>query len=71
MARLMKHSLGQPDLGKFAGIHDRDSCRDLRHHQQTVRNEDLCQAELALQLLERQQNLRPHGNVQRRNGLVG
>lgn len=38
---------------------------------QAVRNEDIRQPELALQLLQQQQNLRAHGNVQRRNRLVG
>ena len=63
----MKYLLSDADLHRLAGPHHSDPRRHLRHHRQAVRNKDICKPELALQLLQQQQNLRAHGNVQRRN----
>ena len=38
----MKHLLGQPDLDKFARMHECYARLDLGHHRQTVRLCPLC-----------------------------
>jgi hypothetical protein len=58
VVRLTKNLLGGDDFDKFARTHNGNARCNLRHHWQAVRNKDVRQAELALQFLEQQQNLR-------------
>jgi hypothetical protein len=57
-------------FNQFSRSHHGNPRRDLRDHRQTVRNEDICEAEFALEILKEQQDLRAYGYVQRRDWLV-
>ncbi len=71
VAWLMEDLLGGANFHELARAHHRDARRHLGHHRQAVRNENVRQPEFGLQLLEQQQDLRAHGNVQRGNRLIG
>ena len=62
--------LGGPALDDAAALHHRDGVADLPHHREVVRDEEVAEPELALQLLEQLEDLRLHGDVERRDGLV-
>ena len=71
MGWLVKDLPGEANLHKLSRSHYRNARRDLCNNRQAVRDKDVGKPELALQLLEQQQNLRAYGNIQRRNGFVG
>jgi len=58
------------DLNHLAEVHDGDSVRKVSHHGQVVGNEQVCELELALEVLKEVDDLGLDGNVQCRNGLV-
>ena len=55
---------------QLAEVHDHDAVRDVAHDVQVVRDEDVGQAELALQVLQEVENLSLHRDVERGHGLV-
>src|ERR1051326_6605127 len=55
----------------FAEIHDRDAVADMLDHAQIVRNEQISQSELALQVEQHVENLHLDRNVQRRDRFIG
>ncbi len=54
-----------------AQIHDGNPLAEMLHQGQVVRNEQIGQAELLLQILEQIDDLGLNGEVECRNGLVG
>ena len=54
-----------------AALHDGDARGELRDHGQAVRNQQVGEREIALQILQQLQNLRADGNIERGNRLVG
>ena len=69
-ARRLENLPDRAGLDHPAGPHDGDGVGDQPHHRQVVRDEQVGQAEIALQLVEQRQDLRLHGDVERRDGLV-
>ncbi len=57
-------------LDQPAQVHDADLVADMTHHRQVVRDEQVGQALLALQVLHDVEHLRLHRHVQRGRGLV-
>src|SRR5699024_9752198 len=49
---------------------DQGAVRDLAHHGEVVRDEEVGQAQLGLQVIEQLEHLGLHQHVQRRDGLV-
>jgi hypothetical protein len=66
----MQNLLHSPHLHKPPRPHHRHPRSHLRDHRQTVRYKDVRQPKLPLQLLQQQQNLRPHRNIQSRHRLI-
>ncbi len=62
-------SVGQ--LGDLPEVHHGDPVGDVAHDAQVVRDEDVGQPELRLEVLEQVEDLRLHRDVERRDGLVG
>ena len=58
------------DLDDAAEVHDRDPVGDLADHREVVRDEDVGEVELALEVLEQVEDLRLHRDVERRHRLV-
>ena len=58
------------DLDDLAEVHHRDAVGDVAHDGQVVRDEDVGQAEVALQRLEQVDDLRADRDVERRDRLV-
>ena len=58
------------DLGDLAEVHHEDAVGDVADDVQVVRDEDVREPEVALQVLEQVQDLRLHGHVERGDGLV-
>ena len=58
------------DLRDLAEIHHEDAVGDVADDVQVVRDEHVGEPELALEVLEQVQDLRLHGDVERRDGLV-
>jgi hypothetical protein len=71
MARRGKDLGGGSILHHLAGIHHRHAVGDLGHYRQVVGDEDQCDAPLSSEIGEQFQDLRLHGDIQRRSGLVG
>ena len=57
-------------LHRLAEIHDHDAVRDVPDDVQVVRDEDVREVEIALEVLEQVQDLRLHRDVERRDRLV-
>ena len=57
-------------LDDLAEVHDHHPVGDVAHDVQVVRDEDVGEAEVALQVLEQVQDLRLHRDVERRDRLV-
>src|SRR5206468_2550174 len=57
------------DLDEAAEIHDADAVRHLVDHRQIVRDEQVGQAEFALEILHQVEDLRLYRNVERRRRL--
>ncbi len=53
-----------------SGLHDGDARGKLRDDGQAVRNQQVRECEIALQILQQFQNLRANGNVERGNRLI-
>ena len=70
MRRLLVDLVPRPDLDDLAEVHDGDAVGDVAHDRQIVRDEEVRQAEAALQLLEQVDDLRPDRHVERRHRLV-
>mgnify|MGYP000902678350 CR=1 FL=1 len=58
------------ELDDPAQVHDRDAVRDLPDDRQVVRDEDVGDPELVLQVLEQVDDLRLNGDVERGDGFV-
>jgi hypothetical protein len=62
--------LARPELDHLAEVHDGDTVRDVPHHGEVVRDEDVREAEVGLERLEQVDDLRADRDVERRDGLV-
>ena len=62
--------LGRPDLDELALVHDRDLVGHRPHDGEVVRDEEVREPEVALEVLEQVEDLRLDGDVQRRDRLV-
>ena len=62
--------LGIGGLDDTAQVHHRDTVRDVFHHGEVVRNEDIGQPEPVLQIAQQVQDLRTDRDIQRRYRLV-
>ena len=71
MLRSGKDSLDRPLLDDLALLHHADSVGELAHDAEVVGDEEHCHAEPRLQLLEKLEDLRLHGDVERGGRLVG
>jgi hypothetical protein len=58
-------------LDDLARVHHRDAVRDVGDHAHVVRDQDEAHVALLLELGEQAHDLRLHGHVERRGGLVG
>src|SRR5208337_1033663 len=58
-------------LDQLASLHYRDSVRQIAHDRHGVRDEEVCERELSLKLLQQVHNLRANADIQRRHRLVG
>ena len=58
------------DLDDLAEVHHRDAVGDVPHDGEVVRDEQVSEAELALQVLEQIDDLRLDGHIERGDGLV-
>jgi hypothetical protein len=58
------------ELDNLPEIHDRDTVADMGHRREVVANEQIADPQRLLQLLQLVHDLRPDGNIQRRNRLV-
>ena len=58
------------DLDDLAQVHHRDARRDVAHHGQVVRDEDVGEAQAPLQVLQQVDHLRLDRDVERRHRLV-
>ncbi len=70
VARMLVQELRLAHLDDAAEVHDRDPVGDVADHGQVVRDEDVGEAELALEVLQQVQDLRLHRDVERRDRLV-
>ena len=59
-----------PDLDELAAVHDRDPVAHRAHDGEVVRDEQVGQPELVLEVLEKVEDLRLDRDVERRHGLV-
>src|SRR5436190_1465816 len=59
------------ELDEFAEVHHRDPVADVAHDAEVVRDEDVREVELSLQVVEEVQHLRLDRDVERRDRLVG
>ena len=69
-ARPLGDLLGVADLHDLASIHHCNSGRQVAHHRHRMRNEQVGQAEIALQLSQQIDDLRADAHVERRHRLV-
>src|SRR5581483_1991656 len=68
--RLDVQVVARADLDRAAEVHDHHAIRDVPHDVQVVGDEDVGEAELALQVLQQVEDLRLHGDVERGHRLV-
>jgi hypothetical protein len=71
MARRVVDRIPAPDLDDAAGIHDRDAMRDMAHDRKIVGNEQIGEAEPALQVRKQVDDLGADRNVESGHRLVG
>ena len=71
VARIGKDLVARAHLDDLAEIHDGDAVGDVFDHRHVVRDEEIGDAELALQFLEQLQHARLHRHVERRHAFVG
>ncbi len=67
MSRLAIQGIAVGDLGDLAQVHHGDPVGDVLDHRQVVRDEQVRQVELALQIRQQVQDLRLHRHVERRD----
>ena len=70
MHRCAEQLLGRRELDEPPAIHHGHAVADLAHEPQIVRDEEIRQAEALLQVEQEVDDLRLHGDVERRDGLV-
>ena len=70
MERVDVEVVGRSDLDDLAEVHHRDPVRDVADDGEVVRDEQVGQAELGLELLHEVDDLRLDGDVERRDRLV-
>ena len=70
MARLLENGLSRPLLDHLAQVHHRDAVAHVADHGDVVGDEEVGEAEFALQLVEQRDDLRLNGNVEGGNRLV-
>ena len=70
MLRVLVQLVGVRDLDDLAEVHDGDALGNVPHDKKVMRDEQIRNAELFLQLLKHVDDLRLNGNVQRGHGLV-
>ena len=70
MHRILEQLLGGCPLYTLPQIHHRDLIGDVLHHAQIMRNKEIRQADLLLQVHQEVQNLGLDGHVQRGHRLV-
>ena len=70
MLRPLVEILVDTDLRHLAEVHDQDAVGDVADDVEIVRDEQVGEAELLLQVLEQVEDLRLHGDVERGHGLV-
>jgi hypothetical protein len=70
MARMLEHALDLADLDDAAEVHHRDAVRDVTHDREIVRDEQIRDAELRLQILEQADHAGLNRHVERRHRLV-
>src|SRR5439155_24001988 len=68
--RLAVELSARRNFDDVAEIHDEDPVRDVADHVQVVGDEDVCEPELLLEVLEQVEDLRLHGDIERRDRLV-
>src|SRR5688572_14164761 len=66
----MNDLLRLADLDDAPEVHDRDAIADVLYHAEIVRDEQVCQAELLLKVLEQIEDLCLHRDVERRHRLI-
>ncbi len=71
VGRLGEQLLGLADLDDRAEIHDGDAVRDMADQAQVVGDEEDGQMQAVLQLQQKVDDLRLHGDVERGDDLVG
>ena len=70
MLRLLRDLLRIADLNQPSAIHHRNTSGEIAHHRHGVRNKEIRQAKLALQLGQQVDDLRSHADVERGNRLI-
>ena len=70
MLRLAVERDAVGELGHLAEVHDHDAVRDVPHDVEVVRDEDVRESEVALQVLQQVEYLRLNRDVQRGDRLV-
>ena len=71
VARVAKDLVARAHLDDLAEIHDGDAVGDVFYHRHVMRDEEIGDAELALQFLEQLQHARLDRHVKRRHAFVG
>src|SRR5580704_10987311 len=71
MLRLRSDLLGGPDFHDLPAIHHRNASGQIANHRYGVRDEQVGQAEVALQLRHQVDDLSANANIERRDRLVG
>src|SRR6267142_49999 len=69
--RIFGYLGGRPDLNDLSVIHDRNAGGEIAHYRHGVRDEQVGQPELALQLGEQIHDLRAHAYVEGGDGFIG
>ncbi|MNP21772.1 hypothetical protein D3C76_1144050 [compost metagenome] len=69
--RIFKHCPTRANLNDLPEIHHRHPVADALHYRHIVRNKQKCNAHLPLQIEQQIDDLRPNGDIQRRDRLVG
>src|SRR5260370_9219164 len=69
--RLGSDLLRGSDLDDLAPIHHRDACREVAHDRHGVRDEQIGEAEIALELLKKIHDLRGDTDIESRNRFIG
>src|SRR5260370_31022177 len=67
----MEHLCRGAHFQELAGAHHAEARGDVRHEGQAVRDENIGQSEVALEFLQKEENLRADGNIESGDGFVG